>query len=441
MGSQGTIVYKGSFEGKVVAVKRMLRDFIDVAEHEVSLLQQSDDHPNVIRYYCTQHGDRFLYIALELCPASLFDIYAYPNEHADLLSLMDPIDVLHQIAAGVHHLHSLKIVHRDLKPHNILVSHPKPLPHDSTTKRPRILISDFGLCKKLEGDRSSFGATTAHAAGTSGWRAPELLVDEDSKPFTQHPQNITVTESSGSSSETVVIDTLTNRRATRSIDIFSLGCVFYYILSRGDHPFGNRFHREFNIVNNKFDLSHLDVLGDAKNEVRDLIGSMIHHNPRKRPDATKILIHPFFWSPEKQLTFLLDVSDRFEVEKDKEKDPAYKSPYIPILERDNWAIFGSDWMKRLDRGFLQELLGNKRRGYDGEKVLDLLRAIRNKVFSAPPSVSSSKGTKLNTTGLETPLPRYEASHKRLSRRAPPRLPRVLWKTFPRPAPPCPRRCP
>jgi serine/threonine protein kinase len=28
-----------------------------------------------------------------------------------------------------------------------------------------------------------------------------------------------------------------NRRATRAIDIFSLGCVFYYVLTRGSHPF------------------------------------------------------------------------------------------------------------------------------------------------------------------------------------------------------------
>ncbi|KAG0638880.1 hypothetical protein HOY80DRAFT_1046658 [Tuber brumale] len=390
VGSQGTIVYRGSFEGKVVAVKRMLRDFIDVAEHEVSLLQQSDDHPNVIRYYCTQHGSRFLYIALELCPASLFDIYSDPMKHSDLVGLMDPIDVLRQIASGVRHLHSLKIVHRDLKPHNILVSHPKPLPHDSSTKRPRILISDFGLCKKLEGDKSSFGATTAHAAGTSGWRAPELLVDEDSAtkstfPSQPPPQPPTAEAStSNSSSETAVIDTLTNRRATRAIDVFSLGCVFYYILSRGEHPFGTRWHREFNIINNNPDLSHLAPLGLAEHEAKDLVSSMISHNPRKRPDATKVLIHPFFWSPEKQLAFLLDVSDRFEVEKDKEKvtspEGGYKSPFIPMLERNAREVCGGtgDWMKRLDRLFLAELVNNKRRGYDGEKVLDLLRAIRNK---------------------------------------------------------------
>lgn len=90
------------------------------------------------------------------------------------------------------------------------------------------------------------------------------------------------------------------------------------------------------------------------------------------------MIHPFFWSSEKRLHFLLDVSDRFEVEKDKEKDPNYKSSWIPYLEHGASKVIKKDWIKQLDRGFLEELLGNKRRGYDGEKVLDLLRAIRNK---------------------------------------------------------------
>ena len=91
-------------------------------------------------------------------------------------------------------------------------------------------------------------------------------------------------------------------------------------------------------------------------------------------------MHPYFWSPERRLLFLIDSSDRFEKEKDMEKDPKYKSPFIPILERDGKNIVRGDWLKRLDRSFHEEVIGNKRRGYDGEKVLDLLRVIRNKVY-------------------------------------------------------------
>ena len=60
-------------------------------------------------------------------------------------------EVLREIIEGLQHLHDLKIIHRDLKPHNILVHH--------TNSSPRVLISDFGMCKKLETDQSSFERT------------------------------------------------------------------------------------------------------------------------------------------------------------------------------------------------------------------------------------------------------------------------------------------
>ncbi|KAF4127006.1 hypothetical protein GMORB2_0744 [Geosmithia morbida] len=70
-GSNGTLVFAGKFDGREVAVKRMLIHFYDIASQETKLLRESDDHPNVIRYYSQQAQDGFLYIALERCAASL----------------------------------------------------------------------------------------------------------------------------------------------------------------------------------------------------------------------------------------------------------------------------------------------------------------------------------------------------------------------------------
>jgi serine/threonine-protein kinase/endoribonuclease IRE1 len=276
-GSHGTVVYRGSFDGRDVAVKRLLKEFFDIASHEVSLLQESDDHTNVIRYYCREQASGFLYIALELCPASLQDVVEKPAKFPSLIgSGMNVPDALRQITAGVRHLHSLKIVHRDLKPQNILVAAPKPR-KGVTTSGLRLLISDFGLCKKLDDNQSSFRATTAHAAGTSGFRAPELLVDDDENPTT-------AMTTSGETSEPAVVDPQTNRRATRAIDIFSLGCVFYYVLTNGGHPFddGGRFMREANIVKGKHNLDDLQKLGDYAFEADDLIRQMLAMNPKER---------------------------------------------------------------------------------------------------------------------------------------------------------------
>ncbi|KAL8653055.1 MAG: hypothetical protein Q9226_004005 [Calogaya cf. arnoldii] len=380
-GSHGTVVYKGSFGSRDVAVKRMLSNFYDIAAHEVGLLQESDDHHNVIRYYDKEVTGDFLYIALELCPASLQDVVEKPSDFPTLVG-SDPVNVLKQIACGLQHLHSLKIVHRDIKPQNILVAASKLLPNNPTASQPsRLLISDFGLCKKLEGDQNSFRATTAHAAGTSGWRAPELLVDEDLLPNTNNTVHIDPlkppSQAMSNNSEPLVLDPSTNRRATRAIDIFSLGCVFYYVLTSGCHPYDKdgKFMREANIVKGFYDISGLDILGDYQWEAKDLIASMLDHNPRARPDAVSVLAHPFFWPPADRLEFLCHVSDAFEFEP---RDPPSEAlmrleSYSPIIMAE--APRG-DFLLALPREF-KDTLG-KQRKYTGTRVLDLLRALRNK---------------------------------------------------------------
>ncbi|GAA6031523.1 hypothetical protein JCM8097_006498 [Rhodosporidiobolus ruineniae] len=381
-GSHGTVVLRGEFQGRAVAVKRLLKDFVTIAAHEVNLLQESDDHPHVIRYFCKEQRETFLYIALELCPASLFDLIDQPAAFPDLVEQLDPKKALRQITSGLRHLHSLKIVHRDIKPQNILVS---------TAKRGRgqgglrMLISDFGLCKKLDVDESSFQQTVNHAAGSFGYRAPEVLrgLVDPNESANGGAGAMTPSASVGSgggstntlaglsSSGSGTASTDPSLRLTRSIDIFSLGCIFYYVLTRGEHPFGGRYEREMNILNGKVSLERLDGLGEEAVEVQDLITRMVATNPRERPTADAVLLHPFFWNAQKRLLFICDASDRFEI---MERDPP--TPTLVTLERKSRDIVGDDWQKALDRTLLDNL--GKYRKYDGASVRDLLRVLRNK---------------------------------------------------------------
>lgn len=372
VGSNGTVVFSGTFHNRDVAVKRMLAIYNDIAYQETQLLLESENHPNVIQYYAFIKDSQekktatFLYIALERCRASLADIIEKPHMHRELAreGEKDIPNVLLQIANGLSHLHSLRIVHRDLKPQNILVTMTK-------DGKPRLVVSDFGLCKKLDMAQSSFGATTAHAAGTSGWRAPELLLDDDARE-----NSTSMTSTHSDSSLLVSPELMPNRRsATRAIDIFSLGLVFFYVLTKGCHPFdcGDRYMREVNIRKGQLNLAPLDMLGDFAYEAKDLIEGMLDSEPRARPSIADVMSHPFFWTPKKRLSFLCDVSDHFEKE---QRDPP--SCALVVLESHARDICRGDFLKELTRDFVESL--GKQRKYTGSRLLDLLRALRNKFY-------------------------------------------------------------
>jgi serine/threonine-protein kinase/endoribonuclease IRE1 len=142
--------------------------------------------------------------------------------------------------SGIAHLHSLGIVHRDIKPQNVLISRP------NAKGEVRAMISDFGLCRKLGRGRRSLSAKSG-IAGTEGWIAQEMINSD--------------------------------QKVTQAVDIFSSGCVFFYVLSGGKHPFDPVLYRQANIQDRK--VAKLGTVG-SNLVARELIQKMVSHDPQER---------------------------------------------------------------------------------------------------------------------------------------------------------------
>lgn len=345
-GSCGTVVFDGELDGRSVAVKRLLAQFHELARKELAALIASDEHPNILRCFAMEEDKDFVYVALERCETTLQARATETTKTSDSAPLLDTsgfptsdgVRILRDVAAGLKQLHSQGIVHRDLKPSNILI-----------TEKGRGKLADMGVAKKVNLiDGTSFetrailnnnnggSAGGGGGDGTAGWQAPERL---------------------------------TNGRQSRAVDIFALGCVVHFVLTKGKHPFGEKFERDSRVLRGDYNVSALNHLPEAK----DLVRKCLEANPEDRPSAREVLRHPAWWLREKRTQFLCDVSDRMELE---DREPGERILLKTLERASKFAISNTDWRTKIDPAMLENL--EKYRKYDGRSLRDLLRVIRNK---------------------------------------------------------------
>lgn len=361
-GSNGTVVLEGVYEGRLVAVKRLVQTHHDVACKEIQNLIASDRHPNIVRWYGVEYDKDFVYLSLERCTCSLDDLIQIYSDSSlnpvygkdqtsraaieyklrldSVKGVMQDLNLwkstghpspllltlMRDMVSGLVHLHELGIIHRDLKPQNVLIIKERSL---------CAKLSDMGISKRLLGDMSSLDRH-ATGCGSSGWQAPEQL----------H-----------------------HGRETRAVDLFSLGCVLFYCITGGRHPFGDHLERDVNIVKNQKDLFLVEYIPEAE----DLISRLLNPDPELRPKALEVLHHPMFWNSELRLSFLRDTSDRVELE-----DRVSDSDIMKALEGiAPTALGGGNWNEKMEPAFISDIGRHRRYKFDG--IRDLLRVIRNKL--------------------------------------------------------------
>ena len=396
-GGHGTVVYRGSIGSRPIAVKKMLKAYHASAEREMSLLISSDGHENVVRYFTKEVRGDFVYLALELCDLSLADmVVALTQRPIRNSHVMNVVEVLRGIAHGVRHIHELRIVHRDLKPQNILLARRKSLKRYNDTKvdqqekwtnicgcleRQEYIpkISDMGLGKQLSGQQSSYGGmsnvgsskfansnyneSSLIGPGSVGWQAPEVMALRSTTSSSVASED---TDNAKGSSTPSPSATGSSNRVSRSVDIFSLGCIFHCVLLPGVHPFGEWYERESNIMKEKAVNIHL--LKQSSPEGFDLVRDMISPDPKARLTAAQVCVHPFFWHDSKKLLFLCESSDRIELDSD--------GLFSLQIECNASDVIGFAWDEVLET----ELLSNvgRYRSYDPSSVRHCLRILRNK---------------------------------------------------------------
>eukprot|EP00924_Labyrinthula_sp_SR-Ha-C_P004145 maker-scaffold_3-snap-gene-15.28-mRNA-1 protein AED:0.33 eAED:0.33 QI:0/1/0/1/1/1/2/0/968 len=185
------------------------------------------------------------------------------------------------------------------------------------------------------------GQVNYGAAGSVGWRAPELLM---------------------SSNQAMVL--------TKAVDAYALGLVFYYIFSSGQHPFGGPFEREQNMIDNKF-------VQDANEQVnyleKDLATRLVTRDVKLRLRVDGIPKQPYFWGDEEISSFFCRISEDLRLE------PVRKTIFYNMC---NNTILKEPWVNYLAPVLKKDLFNTDKtkisHPYDFYSCVDLVRFFRNK---------------------------------------------------------------
>lgn len=107
----------------------------------------------------------------------------------------------------------------------------------------------------MGGGGSSAEHGGGHAVGTTGWQAPEVLAlrqrlwDSDQRAGQASPMP---TNDDGGDDRALLPSgdaSPAGRDEAMAADLWSCGCVFFHVLTRGGHPFGDKwFEREANVA-------------------------------------------------------------------------------------------------------------------------------------------------------------------------------------------------
>ena len=144
------------------------------------------------------------------------------------------------------------------------------------------------------------------------------------------------------------------------------GIVAFYIVTKGEHPFGEEPDRQRNLIdgNPVFLWKLIDPAA------KDLISWMLSHDPKVRPSAEQALKHPYLQSRKERFELLCQVGNQQEV-----KTGDNNSNVVQQLNADP-----TDWRTKMTPDVLKYLSTDPLTGKTfkyGSSWIECLRLIRN----------------------------------------------------------------
>ncbi|OHS96249.1 CAMK family protein kinase [Tritrichomonas foetus] len=266
--------YNIDFVAKVMPVGMVKHETTDI-----DFLRQLE-HPNIIRMYDTFKKGKFIYCILEYCPNGSLHQYMsrYSVPKNEVL-----IYLFQELLLGLNYMHSKQIAHRDIKPSNILID---------GYNRPKFI--DFGISTKTEP-----GEFIGFFSCSKPFSSPEIVIEQEYDPIVS--------------------------------DIWSLGVTFYY-MAVGSLPWPSKPQKA---MLKSIEQGQYKIPKTVLPKIASLIRSMLHVNPKHRPNTQKLLQNSLF--PQKQV-----LSIKFNIfpqGNSSIKEKAYLKKFISPTSKQHSKVF------------------------------------------------------------------------------------------------------